>query len=76
MSAIDDVGTDFWGFDLVIDGTDATLAGLIADAARVRLPTPRRGSERVIDVTTPAPRLVTIPDTAAGLVADYDEYGI
>jgi hypothetical protein len=68
MSAIDDLGSDLGTRD---DG----LAGLIADAARVRLPLPR-SPQSAIDLTTAAPRRsITIPDTAAGLVEGYADYG-
>lgn len=52
---------------------DLTLADLIADAAKVRLPAPRRaGPEpRVIDLRIPAPRAIELTAVTINLVEGY-----
>ena len=58
----------------VIDLTsaDVTLADLIADAAKVHLPTPRAATPpRVIDLRVPAPRPLEIPAATVDLVEGY-----
>ena len=58
-------------FDRIPDG-EATLADLIADAARVHLPAPRSAAQvRVIDLTVPAPRTIEIPEATLDLVEGY-----
>ena len=60
------------GFDRSSDGVEPTLADLIADAARVHLPTPRSAAPgRVIDLTVPAPRTIEIPESTLDLVEGY-----
>ena len=64
--------------DRTIDLTlpDVTLADLIADAAKVHLPTPRTASPRVIeprmiDLGVPAPHPLEIPAATINLVEGY-----
>jgi hypothetical protein len=57
---------------------DTSLADLIADAAKVRLPAPRSAASptgarppRVIDLRLPAPRPLEIPAATIDLVEGY-----
>ena len=52
---------------------ELTLADLIADATRIALPAPRK--PRVIDLTVPSPRSLSIPDATLHLVDGYADYG-
>ena len=53
---------------------ELTLADLIADASHITLPAPRT-PRRVIDLTVPEPRSLSIPDATLSLVDGYAEYG-
>jgi hypothetical protein len=58
------------GTDLTLP--DVTMADLIADAAMVRLPTPRTATAaRAIDLRIPAPRPLEIPAATIDLVEGY-----
>ena len=57
-------------FDRRPDSAELTLADLIADAACVHLPAPRRPARRVIDLTGPA-HILEIPAETTLLVENY-----
>jgi len=54
---------------------ELSLDDLIADAQLISLPAPRT-PERVIDLTVPEPRSLTIPDATLSLVDGYADYGV